>query len=95
MACRLPRACGGNVTAGIAAEPRLDVTVVIFANGAYRILGIEMGRTGGGEPGSKASRLLDLGDRRPTREAKIAFLQDRARRRTSRAKGLSERCKAA
>jgi acetolactate synthase-1/2/3 large subunit len=36
--------------------------VVIFANGAYRILGIEMGRTGGGEPGPKASRLLDLGD---------------------------------
>jgi len=44
------------------AREKLDVTVVIFANGAYRILGIEMGRTGGGEPGPKASRLLDLGD---------------------------------
>ena len=46
------------------AREKLDVTVVIFANGAYRILGIEMGRTGGGEPGPKASRLLDLGDPR-------------------------------
>jgi len=42
-----------------------------------------------------ADRLVDLGDRRPTREEKIAFLQDRARRKTSRAKGLSERCEAA
>lgn len=46
------------------AREKLDVTVVIFANGAYRILGIEMGRTGGGAPGPKASRLLDLGDPR-------------------------------
>jgi len=46
------------------AREKLDVTVVIFANGAYRILGIEMGRTGGGEPGPMASRLLDLGDPR-------------------------------
>ena len=44
------------------AREKLDVTVVIFANGAYRILSIEMGRTGGGEPGPTASRLLDLGD---------------------------------
>ena len=42
------------------AREQLDVTVVVFANGAYRILGIEMGRTGGGEPGPAASRLLDL-----------------------------------
>jgi len=46
------------------ARERLDVTVVVFANHAYRILGIEMGRTGGGEPGPAASRLLDLGDPR-------------------------------
>jgi acetolactate synthase-1/2/3 large subunit len=44
------------------ARERLDVTVVVFANHAYRILGIEMGRTGGGEPGPAASRLLDLSD---------------------------------
>jgi acetolactate synthase-1/2/3 large subunit len=46
------------------AREKLDVTVVVFANHAYRILGIEMGRTGGGEPGPAASRLLDLGDPR-------------------------------
>ena len=45
------------------ARERLDVTVVVFANGAYRILGVEFGRTGSGErPGSVAERLLDLGD---------------------------------
>jgi acetolactate synthase-1/2/3 large subunit len=46
------------------AREALDVTVVVFANHAYRILGIEMGRTGGGEPGPAASRLLDLSDPR-------------------------------
>ena len=46
------------------AREQLDVTVVVFANHAYRILGIEMGRTGGGEPGPAASRLLDLSDPR-------------------------------
>jgi acetolactate synthase-1/2/3 large subunit len=44
------------------AREGLDVTVVIFANHAYRILGIELGRTGAGEPGPAASRLLGLGD---------------------------------
>ena len=43
---------------------RLDVTVVVFANHAYRILGIELGRTGAGNPGPAASKLLDLGDPR-------------------------------
>jgi acetolactate synthase-1/2/3 large subunit len=40
----------------------LDVTVVVFANHSYRILGIELGRTGAGNPGPAASRLLSLGD---------------------------------
>ena len=44
------------------ARENLDVTVVVFANNAYRILGIEMGRTGSGNPGPSASRLLGLGD---------------------------------
>jgi acetolactate synthase-1/2/3 large subunit len=43
---------------------KLDVTVVVFANHAYRILGIELGRTGAGNAGPAASRLLDLGDPR-------------------------------
>lgn len=46
------------------AREKLDVTVVIFANHAYRILNIELGRTGAGNPGPAASRLLDLGDPR-------------------------------
>ncbi|WP_300578599.1 acetolactate synthase large subunit [Phenylobacterium sp.] len=46
------------------ARENLDVTVVVFANHAYRILNIELGRTGAGEAGPSASRLLDLGDPR-------------------------------
>jgi acetolactate synthase-1/2/3 large subunit len=44
------------------AREKLDVTVVVFANHTYRILNIEMTRTGAGEAGPSASRLLDLGD---------------------------------
>src|SRR5207253_3365281 len=39
------------------AREALDVTVVVFANNVYRILGIELGRTGAGNPGPAASRL--------------------------------------
>lgn len=46
------------------AREQLDVVVVVFANHVYRILGIELGRTGAGNPGPAASRLLDLGDPR-------------------------------
>jgi acetolactate synthase-1/2/3 large subunit len=44
------------------ARENLDCTVVVFANHSYRILNIEMGRTGSGNPGPSASKLLDLGD---------------------------------
>ncbi|HEY3798427.1 MAG TPA: acetolactate synthase large subunit [Caulobacteraceae bacterium] len=44
------------------AREGLDVTVVVFANNVYRILGIELGRTGAGAAGPAASRLLGLGD---------------------------------
>lgn len=44
------------------ARERLDVTVVIFANRVYRVLRHEMARTGAGEPGKVAARLLDLDD---------------------------------
>jgi acetolactate synthase-1/2/3 large subunit len=44
------------------AREQLDVTVVIFANHSYRILGIELGRTGAGNPGPAASSLLSLGE---------------------------------
>ena len=46
------------------AREQLDVCVVVFANHAYRILNIEMGRTGAGNPGPAARKLLDLGDPR-------------------------------
>ncbi len=46
------------------ARENLDVTTVVFANHSYRILNIEMGRTGAGNAGPSASKLLDLGDPR-------------------------------
>jgi len=46
------------------AREALDVTVVVFANHTYRILGIELARTGAGKPGAAAASLLDLGDPR-------------------------------
>lgn len=44
------------------ARENQDVTVVVFANHSYRILNVEMGRTGSGNPGPSASQLLDLGN---------------------------------
>ena len=46
------------------AREGLDVTVVIFANHSYRILGIELGRTAAGKPGKAAASLLNLGEPR-------------------------------
>ena len=42
------------------ARENLDVLTVVFANGAYRILNIELARTGAGNPGPSAKSLLDL-----------------------------------
>jgi len=42
------------------AREGLDVTVVVFANRSYRILNVELTRTGAGAPGPAARRLLDL-----------------------------------
>ena len=44
------------------ARESLDITVVIFANHSYRILNIEMTRTGAGQAGPSARKLLDLAD---------------------------------
>jgi len=44
------------------ARENLDITVVVFANHTYRILNIEMLRTGAGEAGPSARKLLDLGE---------------------------------
>ena len=43
------------------AREQLDVTVVIFNNRAYRILGAELGRLDGQSAGEKAKALIDLG----------------------------------
>ena len=42
------------------ARESLDATVVVFANNTYRILGIELGRTGAGAAGPAAGSLLSL-----------------------------------
>jgi len=44
------------------ARERLDVTVVILANRRYRILDIEMQRTGAGAIGPRAEEMIDLTD---------------------------------
>jgi acetolactate synthase-1/2/3 large subunit len=44
------------------ARENLDVCAVVFANNTYRILNIEMTRTGAGQAGPQAAKLLDLGD---------------------------------
>jgi acetolactate synthase-1/2/3 large subunit len=44
------------------ARERLDVTTVIFANRRYRILEIEMRRTGAHGFGGVADRMIDIGD---------------------------------
>lgn len=44
------------------ARENIDCTVVVFANHSYRILNIEMQRTGSGNAGPSASKLLDLGE---------------------------------
>ncbi|MEO8113182.1 MAG: acetolactate synthase large subunit, partial [Phenylobacterium sp.] len=44
------------------ARENLDVTAVVFANNTYRILNIEMMRTGAGDAGPQAAKLLNLGD---------------------------------
>jgi acetolactate synthase-1/2/3 large subunit len=44
------------------AREGLDVTAVVFANNTYRILNIEMMRTGAGQAGPQAAKLLELGD---------------------------------
>ena len=42
------------------ARERLDVTIVILANRRYRILDIEMARTGAGQMGPRAGEMIDL-----------------------------------
>jgi acetolactate synthase-1/2/3 large subunit len=44
------------------AREGLDVTAIVFANNTYRILNIEMMRTGAGQAGPQAAKLLELGD---------------------------------
>lgn len=43
------------------ARENLDIVTIVFVNHAYRILNIELSRTGAGEPGAAAKGLLNLG----------------------------------
>jgi len=47
------------------ARERLEVTIVILANRRYRILDIEMRRTGAGAVGPRADRMIDLSHPEP------------------------------
>jgi acetolactate synthase-1/2/3 large subunit len=47
------------------ARERLDITIVILANRRYRILDIEMQRTGAGAVGPRAEEMIDLTDPAP------------------------------
>jgi acetolactate synthase-1/2/3 large subunit len=44
------------------AREKLDITVVICANRVYRILMVELARTGAGTPGPAAQSMLSLGN---------------------------------
>jgi len=43
------------------AREKLDVVTVIFANRSYRILNVELRRTGAGEAGPQAAAMMDIG----------------------------------
>lgn len=53
------------------AREQLDICVIVFVNNAYRILRIELERTGAGEPGTAADGMLSL-DRPEIGWAKLA-----------------------
>jgi acetolactate synthase-1/2/3 large subunit len=66
------------------ARERLDITVVILANRRYRILDIEMQRTGAGAVGPRAEEMIDLTDPEPNWVALArGFGVDGVRTRTS------------
>jgi acetolactate synthase I/II/III large subunit len=44
------------------ARERLNVTTVLINNAAYAVLRVELARTGAGQAGPRAARLLDLSD---------------------------------
>ena len=48
------------------AREGLDVTTVLFNNGSYAILELELGRVGAGDPGPRAREMLDLSARTST-----------------------------
>jgi acetolactate synthase-1/2/3 large subunit len=43
------------------ARENLDILTIVFVNNAYRILKIELARTGAGNPGPAANGMLSLG----------------------------------
>ena len=66
------------------AREGLDITVIIYANRSYRILNIELARTGAGSPGPAAGRMLSL-DAPPIDWVQLANAQGIPARRCERA----------
>lgn len=62
------------------AREGLDITTIVFANRSYRILNIELARTGAGNPGPTAAAMLSL-DQPAVDWVKLAESQGVAARR--------------
>ncbi len=73
------------------AREKLDVLTIVFANRSYRILNIEMARTGAGNPGPTASSMLSL-DNPPIDWVKLAEAQGVTAARCERAEDFDTMC---
>src|ERR1700724_1905749 len=95
MACTFICPPNMPVRLGTPARENLDVTTVIYNNGAYDILRIELQRVGAGSaPGPKALDLLDLS--RPTMDfVKIAEGMGVPARRVTTAEDFADALRAA
>lgn len=73
------------------ARERLDVLTIVFANRSYRILNIEMARTGAGNPGPAATSMLSL-DNPSIDWVKLAEAQGVTAARCERAEDFDTMC---
>jgi acetolactate synthase-1/2/3 large subunit len=73
------------------AREKLDVLTIVFANRSYRILNIEMARTGAGNPGPAATSMLSL-DNPPVDWVKLAEAQGVPAARCETAEAFDTMC---
>jgi acetolactate synthase-1/2/3 large subunit len=73
------------------AREKLDVLTIVFANRSYRILNIEMARTGAGNPGPTAISMLSL-DNPPVDWVKLAEAQGVRAARCETAEAFDTMC---